>query len=77
MTCGLWSAHFSTDRHQIPYRVEIKQRRLCTQWLMRPEIQIGFSGWLPTLFNYGTFSCWLFFWVHLYCWFTAKWPLFS
>jgi len=26
---GLWSAHFSTDRHQIPYRVKIKQQRLC------------------------------------------------
>ena len=36
---------FSTDRahqHQIPYRVKIKQRRLCTQWYMRQEIQIGF-----------------------------------
>jgi len=26
---GLWSPYFSTDRHQIPFRVKIKQRRLC------------------------------------------------
>ena len=39
----LWWTHFSTDQHQIPCRPthKIRQCRLCIQWWMKPEIEIG------------------------------------
>jgi len=38
----LWSAYFSTDQHQIPCTDKIPQCRLCTQWWVKPEVEIGF-----------------------------------
>jgi len=34
----LLSPSLSTYQHKIPHRVKIKQRRLRTQWRMKPEI---------------------------------------
>jgi len=37
-----WWPHFSTDQHQIAHTDKIQQCRLCVQWRMKPEIEIGF-----------------------------------
>jgi len=33
---------FSTDQHQNAHTDKIQQCRLCVQWWMKPEIEIGF-----------------------------------
>jgi len=46
---GLWSPHFSTDRHQIPYRVKIKQRWLCTEWYIN---ETGNTSWILRMYKF-------------------------